>query len=289
MKYGLPLSVIGHVIVAASGLFFWTSSEFEPAFDSYQVISLENLELGEFRNVSEIAEQAPQPEDDAEDVIQNNSENEEAEPEPEPEAPPPEPQPIPEETIPTPDVTPDPEPEPEPTPEPTPTPPPKTRQAKEQPEKPSIDDLLNDTDEKLRDIDPDRNQGPQKRNSSNPLTDAGNAPRQMAGEGTGNSILVRDMVVSQIKQRECWVGVTELPDWEKLVVEIRFQLDSRGRISKAPERIRPRNIANNDRYMNIASDRAIRAIRECEPYDLPEDKFYLWQNTNIELTFDEEF
>lgn len=283
MKYGLPLSVIGHVIVAASGLFFWTSSDFEPAFDSYQVISLENLELGEFRNVSEIAERAPEPEDEAEDVIDNDSENEEAEPEPE--APPPEPQPVPEESIPTPEVTPDPEPEPEP----EPTPPPKTRQATSQPEQPSLDDLLNDTDDKLRDIDPDRNQGQQKRNSSNPLTDSGQAPRQMAGEGTGNSILVRDMVVSQIKQRECWVGVTELPDWEKLVVEISFQLDSRGRISKAPERIRPRNIPNNDRYMNIASDRAIRAIKECEPYNLPEDKYYLWQNTSIELTFDEKF
>lgn len=295
MKYGLPLSVLGHFIVFVSGFLFWTVT---PRTYPVRVteISLENLQIGEVRNLSEIIEQSPDAEEET-DEAPAEVEDEIVEPEPPrpQETSPPEQQDLPTESVPEliedpiPEPTPEPKASPTPKPTPKPTPTANVRQDDPKPKEKSFDDLLNDVAADLPD-DTKKPKQLQTKPATGSLENYGDQKaRDAAGEGTGNQGLVIDWVKATIKDRGCWRSVSDLPDWERLDVTITFQLDSRGRLSKPPTRVAPKFIPPSDQYMNIASDRAIRAIRECEPFSMPEEKYYLWQNQDIKLTFDEQF
>lgn len=295
MKYSLPVSIIAHVAIAASGMFVWsvTPDEFIP---EPIVVRLENIELGDEVDIKEIVKPDVQPEEKDEGKAEDEPIEDET----------PEPEDLREETktkdTSTDDIIPDltddkPPPEPTPSPSPTPTltptPTPSKKPIVEERtkgnEKPSLDDLLADTEDLLKDLQKETK--PKKKQvQRKELKDQGtDKPRNSAGKNEGNQARVIDVIKSQIKQRECYRSVKDLPDWEKLDVTIRFQLDSKGRISKPPERIEPKSIDSHSRLILVASERAIRAIQLCAPFNLPEEEYDLWKNEDIILTFDEAF
>lgn len=300
MKYSLPASLLVHILIGASGMFAWSVAPRE-SFQEIIDIRLEGIELGEFTDISEIQKPDTQPTEDDIDDIENDPTDEDLPPPDDPETEnsskdPDEGDALPDfkdEELPKPVPTPTPTPTPTKTPTPTPTPT-KTQivedRSKTKTDKPSIDDLLSDTEDLLKDLQND----PKKTKTQTPgrkeLTDQSDVnDRKSAGKKEGNEASVIDVIRAQIKQRECWRSVKDLPDWEKLDVTIRFQLDSKGRISKPPERIEPRSIDSHGKLILVASERAIRAIQLCAPFNLPEEEYELWRNEDIILTFDEAF
>ncbi len=303
MKYSLPASLLAHALVAASGMFAWSVA---PRDDFKEIVDirLEGIDLGEFTDISEIVkpevkqgeEDKGDPEDDPTDQEtpapdEVKTDNKAVEPD-DTEAVPdlddikPEPTPTP-----SPTPTPTPTPTKTPTPTPTPTKKPLVEERKEKTEKkPDLNDLLSDTEDLLKDLTAKPKKETKTKTQRKELEDLSDTgPRDAAGKKTGNQAAVIDVLRAQMKERECYRSVSDLPNWEDLDVTIRFQLDSKGRISKAPVRIAPKSIDSHDRFILVASERAIRAIQLCAPFNLPEDDYDLWRNQNIDLTFDESF
>jgi Meckel syndrome type 1 protein len=75
--------------------------------------------------------------------------------------------------------------------------------------------------------------------------------------------------------------VTNLPNYEELVVVMRVNLDQSGRIIGAPEPISPAN-ASDGRF-KIAIDVARIALQRAAPFPLPPEKYGRWKS--IEVTF----
>ena len=158
------------------------------------------------------------------------------------------------------------------------------------PKEPSIDDLLGDIDESLNQDVRSQNVKRSGSRATRELEDQGQTANQgAAGAGTGNTATLLVLLKAQIEENQCWRSTSDLPDWESLDVTIRFRLDDQGRLISGPERIRPKFISASDRFMRVASERAIRAINLCAPFDLPPEQFALWRDQDIQLTFDEQF
>ena len=68
----------------------------------------------------------------------------------------------------------------------------------------------------------------------------------------------------------CWDGVLDLPNPGRLHVTLKVLLNSEGNLIEEPALLEPHTIPENDQDMIIAWDRAIRAVRTCQPYDMEE-------------------
>lgn len=296
MKYGLPISILVHVIVGFSGAAFWVTA---PVYDVPDIVEirLEGIELGETTNLSEVVKPAPEIEEEAPpEEITDEAEEDEIQPveqEAPPEAPPEE-----EAENALPDFEEkeeESEPEVKPEPEEEETPPPEEK--KETPNvrksnsgEKSLDDLFGETEKLLNDINTDPN--PQRNQTANKkvLEDQQDvAPRKAVGDRESNTASVKDYIRAQIEERKCWRSVKDLPDWERLQVTIRIRLDAKGKVIRGPERVRPSFIPSNDKFMFVAEDRAIRAINLCDPFDMPEEDYDLWRNEDIDVVFAERF
>lgn len=288
------ISVSGHLLIGLAGLFVWSAAPRSLPVEVVD-ISLEGIELSETTNLREIVRPDPEPVEEEplpEEEIVEEAAEEMNEATPEEVAPEISEDPAPdftEEDSPEPDPTPEPEITPTPKPTPTPTETPVVQKRSDKPPKKSLDDLFSDTEDILQNIKTEEVKRGPKRASDAELQDNEIRARKAAGDRQGNQASVRDFIIAQIKADQCYRSVKDLPDWERLIVTISFQLDSKGRISVPPRRIQPRSIPNYDTYMKQAESRAIRAINLCAPFRLPEEDFELWRNENIELTFDETF
>ena len=237
--------------------------------DPYIVI---DIEVDRISEVTNIAGRVEPPEQELEPEIppeETEPETTETDPEPEPPAPEPEPEPIVDpEDVPLPDQQPSAD-------EPTPA------------QEPSIDDLFKDLE---RDLKPSEDRPERLTPRAQPLEDQNPRTQQRAvGAGTDSAARLVDLIKTRIDRNNCWRSTKDLPDWEDLDVSIRFRLDRRGELMGEPRRIRPRTIPAYDRYHRTASDRAIKAIKDCAPYNLPPQDVALWANVDITLNFDEQF
>jgi hypothetical protein len=114
------------------------------------------------------------------------------------------------------------------------------------------------------------------------------------GSGLGNEaeVALRDrmraLADAHIDRGRCWRGVDDLPYPERLVVVIGFELNRNGTLRGQPRLVEPRN-ATFDSYMQEAINRAMRAIRLCEPFNFQDDpvvgeQYELWRD--MEYRFD---
>ena len=290
MKLAFPISLFGHVLIAASGLFYWHAAP-RPPVEEVIDIRLEGLELGRETNVREVIrpepveEKTPEPEV-VEDVPEGDDQSSST-PDPVEEA---------AEAIPTITDEPEPEPTPEPkitpTPKPDPSPTPKPiveKRNTDAKKKDDLSDLFNDLEKTLQSIDSKPGTKSPK-TPQNALTDQPDMePQRGAGDRTGNQAAIGDYVTAQIKQRKCYRSIADLPDADKLSVTISFEMDSRGNVSVPPHRIRPKQVDPRYPLISVATERAIRAINLCDPFIVPEEDYDLWRNTEINITFDEKF
>jgi hypothetical protein len=160
-----------------------------------------------------------------------------------------------------------------PTPAPTPTPQ-RQRQRNDEFDLSAIAGLI----DKQRDPGRERNEG-----------ERADRNQRGAGAGTGNSAALEDRVaaLTQRALMRCWRMPADLPDPERLVVTLEFELDRNGNLRGQPRVTRPTNYTF-DAPMRTAVESALRAVRSCDFTFFPEDpsvgaRYDAWDD--LEFTF----
>jgi len=286
MRGGVPLSVLLHIAVIAVAVIGLPAPKLEPV-EIAQPLPIEIVEIDEYTRIT----RAPEPE--AEPAPP------EPEPEPEPqEAPQPEPAPVAEPappapapapaepTPPPPAPEPEPAPDPEPAPEPDPvekvnvappTPPaPRLRPTPprpREPERPAFDPgriaaLLDKLPE-------DQQPAPQRPAPTRQVPD-----QSRLGAQTSLTVSEIDFMRQQVVQ--CWSPPTGLVNAADLRVVLIIWLRPDGSLSRDPQVQGGSFILSPEQ--RAANEAALRAVRKCEPYKLPPEKYASWKE--ITLNFD---
>jgi hypothetical protein len=107
----------------------------------------------------------------------------------------------------------------------------------------------------------------------------------LAGEETAREDRVRTILTQTM--RRCWQAPTDLPDPQRLVVVVAFELNPDGTLRGAPRVTRPANY-QLDSPMRTAVERALRAVRECAPYPFPNDDivgqhYDIWDELEVQF------
>ncbi|MEM7458840.1 MAG: hypothetical protein AAF331_05205 [Pseudomonadota bacterium] len=292
MIRGLPASIIVHaaVIGASYVTFPYWSTNTRILASEFEAVDVNFAEIGEITNIAPLVETEPEepeeeaapeepeeiPEDPVEEELpeaeQDVAEAESAPPEENPE-----------------DLLPDFEPEqpeeedePEPVPEKAPEP---------EPQRPQDDlmDFLNQSESTFKSERATQRERPEpKAVPIEPKTALENAPkpvetrnRQGAGERNANTARLEAFVDSRIRN-ECWSGVDDLPNPERYNVHMNLRLNEDGTIAEL-SLVDPKRRPIGSSFMGTAVDRALRAVRKCEPFRLPSDEYELWKEINVYL------
>jgi len=109
--------------------------------------------------------------------------------------------------------------------------------------------------------------------------------QQGAGLGTAEVVAIEDRARALIRahMRRCWRMPIDLPDPDRLVVTVEFEINRNGTLNGQPRVTNPRAGSYSfDAPMRTAVDAAVRAVRACDPYPLPDDPvvgehFEIWR------------
>ena len=287
MLRGLPASIVVHAAVMGASYLTWpywgNSSRVYVA--EFEAVDVNFAEIGELTNIAPLIEAEPETDEAVapppEDVIEEAPAEEDL-PEAEEdvtnvdEAPP--------EALDPEDVLPDFEqPAPEEEPEPQPEPEQKTP-------KNDLMDFLNQSETTFKsEIEtrrerPEPEPAPPTETPQNALEDAPKPAetrtRQGAGERSGNTARIEAILYARILP--CWDGVADLPFPDQLNVRMKVQLSPNGSVSDLGL-IEPTRRPVGSSPMGTAVDRALRAVRKCAPYNLPQDEYDNWREGVVNL------
>lgn len=257
---GFLLSVFAHGALVASALVYFPSAS--RLADPSRVIPVELVTLGDTTNVR-AARPEPEPE------LEPEPDPVETDPlpvtDPEPESAPPEPEP---EIIP---ADPEPEPEPQPVePEPEPEPEPVQPEPRREPEPRglNLDDLSSLVD-RSRD---------QRREQADETGDA----RRGAGPGTAMTATLQALAASQIQR--CTRSNADAPANMDLAVVVRVRLERNGALAEPPRLVDENRVLNSPNpFLRVAGERALRAVIDCAPYDLPAQNYPEWRLLEVNI------
>jgi len=142
-------------------------------------------------------------------------------------------------------------------PQPTPTPAPRERPREDAFDLDAIAGLI----DKQREPRRPRNEG-----------ERADRNQQGAGLGTAEVAALEDRARALVRahMRRCWRMPIDLPDPDRLIVTVEFELNRNGTLNGQPRVTSPRNYSF-DAPMRTAVDAAVRAVRACDPYPLPDD------------------
>lgn len=293
MIRGLPASIIAHAVVLGASYVtfpYWSTNTRVFATD-VEAVDVNFAEIGEITNIAPLIQTEPE---DLEEVVPEEPEDipedpvEEELPEAEQDVSAAEAAPAEEDPA---DVLPDfeadePEDEPEPTPEPEKAPEPEPRRSQD-----DLMDFLNQSETTFKSERATRRERPEPEAippAVQPQTALKDAPkpaetrsRQGSGERNGNTARLEALVVSRIRN-ECWAGVDDLPNPERYNVQMNLKLNEDGSIADL-KLIDPKRRPIGSSFMGTAVDRALRAVRKCEPFRLPSDEYELWSEINVYL------
>jgi hypothetical protein len=164
--------------------------------------------------------------------------------------------------------------EPEPAPAPAPTPPPQRRQQSDEFDLAAIARMV------------DKQREPGRRRQEGERADR---TQQGAGLGTAEVAALEDRAraLARAHLRRCWRMPIDLPDPDRLVVTVEFDINRNGTLNGQPRVTSPRNYTF-DPAMRTAVEAAVRAVRVCDPYPFPDDPvvgehYEIWRET--EFTF----
>ena len=94
-----------------------------------------------------------------------------------------------------------------------------------------------------------------------------------------------DAIRRQIKERNCWSPPAGAKYAEDLDVLVKIWLTPEGKLARPPEvEDQARMNRPGQEFFRAAAESALRAVRKCDPFDLPRDKYDLWRV--VELNFD---
>ncbi|GGY53607.1 hypothetical protein [Parvularcula lutaonensis] len=270
MRYATFLSALLHVGILAGG-FIIAPFLSVPDVVYRPVVPVELLSEAEFADLlsvkadqksEEVTEEPPNPRDDIQEVAMPDPI-----PVPQPEDP----------TPPEPEVKEEPE-DPAPREEPKREDPPK-REPDPQPAE--EDDFFSGLDEALVDLEDEPDKG-----APAEVADA-EGLRDQEQIGLGDTLTASEIdLIRQKMAEECFDQPTGVPNAEKLVVRIRFNLDPEGQLIGQPEVLNARQIAlSNNSWWRTTRDRALQAVVKCAPYDyLPEERYYVWSEMTLNFT-----
>lgn len=290
MIRGLPASILLHVGLVASS--YIVLPIFDRPREDLVIVPIELVNISEVNNIAPVAPRPdiePEPETEPEVQPEELIEDTELVPDeiaPEEDIPPPaaaeqeraEPEApedvIPEEADPEEEVEPEPEPE-----EPEDKPKPEER------EPDALDDILNTENLFNRERQPAKAPPPpapepEEEPDAPPPPEA----RRGVGERTAATARIEAIVLSQM--RECWGTVEDLPEPERLTVTVKVTLNLDGSLRDEVELVKPRRAPIGDRFMQVAIDRALRAVRTCQPYRLPVDDYEDWEEIVLNFRHD---
>jgi hypothetical protein len=96
--------------------------------------------------------------------------------------------------------------------------------------------------------------------------------RPGAGLGTEERASMEDRVRSLTRAHltRCWRMPVDLPEPERLIVTLEFDLNRNGTLNGQPRVTSPSNYTF-DPPMRTAVEAALRAVRQCDPYPFPDD------------------
>lgn len=119
----------------------------------------------------------------------------------------------------------------------------------------------------------------------NKTPDAPNAPSQV--DNTADSDASPRMTLSEIdafraQMQRCWSPPSGARDADDLRILVRLSLTPAGAISAGPVVVNRSRLG--DRFFRAAAESVLRAIRRCQPFTMPVEKYRSWRD--IELTFD---
>lgn len=108
-----------------------------------------------------------------------------------------------------------------------------------------------------------------------------------AGLGTAEVAAIRDRIraVGRAHLRRCWRMPVDLPDPERLIITVEFDINRNGTLNGQPRVTNPRNYTF-DPYMRAAAESAVRAVRQCDPFPFADDPvlrehYALWRETEV--------
>jgi hypothetical protein len=143
---------------------------------------------------------------------------------------------------------------------PSPTPQPRRPQPRN-----ADDDWMRDLRADLNDTSKDR--GRQQQDGTRADRD-----QQGAGRGTADQVTLEARAAALVRTHlaRCWRSPVDLPEPERLVVVVEFDLNRNGTLNGQPRVTSPRNYTF-DAPMRVAAESALRAVRACDPYPFPDD------------------
>ncbi|MEO0466945.1 MAG: hypothetical protein AAF216_10400 [Pseudomonadota bacterium] len=293
MFRGLPASIVLHAAVIGAGYVVLPSLS-RPVPASVEIVPIELVTISDTTNIAprierevpEEPEEPPRLEDYLDDVdsIPDEAIVEEdvlAAEQIVPEAETTEPVIIPDEPL---EEEPEPEPEPEDT---SPKPEPDRPLLEPEPEVDPLDNILGDASNLFDRTPRDQSKSPPPPPDDTELEDeqpGATQDRRGAGDQSGNTASVIAMIQAQMFV--CWTDVDDLPNPERLNVTVRIVLNRDGTLKEDARLVNPARPPIGDRAMGVAIDRALRAVRTCAPYRLPEeaqDNYDDWDEVTLNI------
>ena len=100
-------------------------------------------------------------------------------------------------------------------------------------------------------------------------------PQASGGDGPKDKLTLSELDVFRMQLRPCWTVPIGARRGKELVVQVKVQLTAEGFLRRAPEVLSKNPTA--DPFLRAAVEHAVRAIRRCQPFRLPEDKHTTWR------------
>lgn len=284
MWRGLPASVILHSAVIFGGYIVWPFVS-PPRTSEFVIVPVDLVTVSDTTNIAPSVRREPEPEEEPEEAPPEPEEEPVEEPEAVPDeevveedtSPPPpppeeEPEPEPEPDLDTPPVE-EPEEEEEPEPEPKPEP-------KPEPEDDPLDDILGEASNLFDRAKKEERTAPPPKAEETPDTPAPSEQRRGVGDRRSSTVAVEALLTSQLYR--CWRGVDDLPDPNRLVVTVNFDVNIDGSLKGGVDVVSPKRVIG-DAYLRTAVERALTAVRSCD-LRVPEgseESYEAWKNVTV--------
>ena len=105
-------------------------------------------------------------------------------------------------------------------------------------------------------------------------------PRAGAFEGRAQQLAINHIAsVMQAKMRQCWRLPTGGVGADQMIVTVRIKLRRDGLLAAYPE---VQNTSSSP-FFRVAAESVKRALKACEPYDLPPDKYEIWRDMDLDF------
>src|SRR5581483_9378568 len=140
---------------------------------------------------------------------------------------------------------------------------------------------------KKNEFNPDRiaallNKVPDAADEPKPVVPDDAPPKKVKGQSNGTEMTMSVNEIDALRARiaNCWTPPPGGLGADKIVIKLRLKLNEDGTLVGYP------TIANNDPspFFQAAADSAVRAVYQCQPYELPSEKYALWRD--MILNFD---